>query len=115
VIASSQEIITGAPFDATGKDSVLLEDFSKKVAALKEVDPQTKDRLLADAKDALQSSVKPAYESLIVELKNKGVPIDFITLTQNLRDRGQLELIGGPAAISHLYTFTPTAANGPKP
>jgi replicative DNA helicase len=49
--------------------------------------------------------------ALIVELKNKGVPIDFITLTQNLRDRGQLELIGGPAAISHLYTFTPTAAN----
>ncbi len=61
-------IISGAPFDSSSKESTLLEDFSKKVGALKEVDPATKDRLLAEAKDALLTSVKPAYDKLITEL-----------------------------------------------
>ena len=42
---------------------------------------------------------------------NKTLPIDFITLTQLLRDRQQLEQIGGPAFITHLFTYLPTAAN----
>lgn len=48
----------------------------------------------------------------IVALHKIGMPVDFITLTTMLRDRNELVLIGGPAAISHLYTFTPTPANG---
>lgn len=56
----------------------------------------------------------PAHQTIyaqVVELKNTGRPIDFITLTQSLRDRSALEMVGGPAAITELQTFTPTAAN----
>jgi len=70
VIESSQGIITGEPFDASGKPSTLLEDFQKKIAKLPDADPATKDRLLADAKLALTGAVKPAYEELIVELQS---------------------------------------------
>jgi replicative DNA helicase len=50
------------------------------------------------------------YETL-VELWNANQPIDFITLTQILRDRKQLDQVGGSAFITHLFTFLPTAAN----
>ena len=68
VIDSSRGIITGEPFDTSGKPSTLLEDFSKKVAKLPDADQATKDRLLAGAKLALTGSVKPAYDELIAEL-----------------------------------------------
>jgi replicative DNA helicase len=48
---------------------------------------------------------------ILVELWNGQKAIDFITLTQILRDRKLLDGVGGPAAVTHLFTFTPTAAN----
>jgi replicative DNA helicase len=56
----------------------------------------------------------PAHTSiydLLVELWNAQRAIDFITVTQVLRDRKLLDGIGGPAVVTHLFTFTPTAAN----
>ena len=38
-------------------------------------------------------------------------PIDFVSLKQALKDRNQLEEIGGPEYLSALYDFVPTAAN----
>jgi replicative DNA helicase len=38
-------------------------------------------------------------------------PVDFITVTQILRDKQVLDQVGGPAFITHLYTYLPTAAN----
>ena len=52
------------------------------------------------------------YETLI-GMWDRNDPIDFITLTQYLRDRGQLDLCGGAPFISDLFTFLPTAANAP--
>lgn len=37
--------------------------------------------------------------------------IDFIILTQLLRDQGRLEQCGGAAYVTELFTFLPTAAN----
>jgi len=37
--------------------------------------------------------------------------LDFISLTQVLRDKGDLDKAGGAAAISELFTFVPTATN----
>jgi replicative DNA helicase len=42
---------------------------------------------------------------------DRNEPIDFITLTQILRDRGQLDQCGGAAFVTELFTFLPTAAN----
>ena len=64
MIATSRNIISGAPFDDSEKDSTLLADFTKKVDAL-DADEAVKEGLRARGVNALLSSVKPAYESLI--------------------------------------------------
>lgn len=46
-----------------------------------------------------------------VEMWKARNPLDFITLTQFLSDRGQLEANGGAAFITDLFTLIPTAAN----
>src|ERR1700761_1824704 len=49
--------------------------------------------------------------STLLELWDSNKPIDFISLTQVLRDRSQLDQVGGPAFVTQLFTFLPTAAN----
>ncbi|MCL1126536.1 DUF885 domain-containing protein [Shewanella surugensis] len=63
VISDSQNIIIGAPFDGE-KDSVLWEDFNKKVHALK-LPHRTEQALFASAKKALTNKVQPAYIQFI--------------------------------------------------
>ncbi|WP_425314331.1 DUF885 domain-containing protein [Psychrosphaera aestuarii] len=67
VLRDSQNIIVGAPFDS-GDDSTILADFSRKVSAL-DIDEQTKTTLIAEAKAALISSLKPGYVKLVSYLK----------------------------------------------
>ncbi len=67
VISDSQNIITGAPF-SDGEPSTLLADFTGKVNGL-EIEDAEKQALIAQAEQALLTSVKPAYESLIAGLK----------------------------------------------
>jgi replicative DNA helicase len=50
------------------------------------------------------------YEVLLT-LWDGNKPIDFITLTQVLRDTGKLDQVGGAAFVTGLFTFLPTAAN----
>ena len=57
---------------------------------------------------------QPAHATIytiLVEFWSAQRPSDVITLTQVLRDRKLLDEVGGPAFITHLFTFTPTAAN----
>ena len=49
----------------------------------------------------------------MVELTDRGEPVDAITLTNILRDKGVLEQIGGPAYIAELASVVPTAQNVP--
>jgi len=56
----------------------------------------------------------PAHTTLyqlLIELWQAAKPIDFITVTQILRDRNILDSVGGPDALTNLFTFVPTAAN----
>jgi len=56
----------------------------------------------------------PTYRlvfDFLLEMHHEHEPIDIITLTQRLKDAGQLEAAGGPGEISELFTFLPTAAN----
>ena len=66
VIADSRNVITGAPF-GDGPDAPLFADFKGKVAKLA-ISQTEKDLLIADAAQALNASVKPAYEALIAEM-----------------------------------------------
>jgi replicative DNA helicase len=56
----------------------------------------------------------PAYATVyavLIEMWDGNKPIDIVTLTEVLRDRKQLDQVGGPAFITQLFTFLPTAAN----
>lgn len=56
----------------------------------------------------------PAHAEIANELeamRDEIKPIDFVTLTQRLRDRGVLDQVGGAALVTELFTFLPTAAN----
>ena len=56
----------------------------------------------------------PAHGELyatLLELWDAGKPIDFIILTELLRDRQRLDQVGGAAFVTELFTFLPTAAN----
>lgn len=67
VISDSKNIITGAPFD-DGEASALWADFKGKLDNL-EIDDSQKEQLLANAKQAMLESVKPAYQNLIAAVE----------------------------------------------
>ena len=67
IMEAAQNVITGAPYDESGEDSSLWEDFQGKVAAL-ELEQSNSEQLLADARNALLTVVKPAYQRLIAEV-----------------------------------------------
>lgn len=50
------------------------------------------------------------YETL-VEMYDKKDAVDFITVTQRLKDANQLDVVGGPAYITNLAASVPSAAN----
>lgn len=70
MIQASENVLVGAPFDASGEDSTILADITQKVNAL-EISDEEKSALLAQATEALLTSVKPGYESLIAKLKEQ--------------------------------------------
>jgi len=63
VSSASRNVIAGAPFEE-GADSPLWADLKSKIGKLDTTDTK-KDALLSEAKDALLTSVQPAYLSLI--------------------------------------------------
>lgn len=48
---------------------------------------------------------------VVVHLANKGEPVDIITVSEELKQRGLLDKVGGPAYLTQLANFVPTAAN----
>jgi replicative DNA helicase len=61
--------------------------------------------------DAFYIPAHAIIYNLVLEFDGKHKPIDFVSLKQALKDRNQLEEIGGPEYLSGLYDFVPTAAN----
>lgn len=70
MIQASKNVVTGVPFDETGEDSTIWADFKAKVEALT-IEDEDKANLLSDGKEALVSSVEPAYQTLITELQKQ--------------------------------------------
>jgi uncharacterized protein (DUF885 family) len=64
VIQDSKNILVGQPFDASSTQSTLLKDFLNKINKL-DVDATIKSDLENQAKEALITSVKPAFNTLI--------------------------------------------------
>jgi uncharacterized protein (DUF885 family) len=70
MIETSNNIISGIPYDNDGDDSILWSDFQTKVADLDITDSE-RLKLLADAKEAMLKMVEPAYRRLITELEKQ--------------------------------------------
>ncbi|MEJ5227647.1 replicative DNA helicase [Thermodesulfovibrio sp.] len=70
----------------------------------------TKAIEILSPEDFYREAHKKIYQSML-ELFDKNEPIDLITITEHLRDRGELDNIGGLSYLSHLATIVPTAAN----
>jgi uncharacterized protein (DUF885 family) len=66
VISDARNVIAGAPF-GDGPDAPMFADFKGKVEKLT-ISQVEKELLIADAAQALNSAVKPAYEALIAEM-----------------------------------------------
>ncbi|PHR55539.1 MAG: DUF885 domain-containing protein [Robiginitomaculum sp.] len=64
LLVASRNVVEGAPF-GTGADSPIYHDIKNKIDSLKDVSDADKDALRQAAQDALLTSFKPAYASLI--------------------------------------------------
>ncbi len=69
VIQDCRNVIAGRPFTDIGEASILLADFTKKLAGLEDLTPDRSQALLARAESALISSVGPGYENLLEVLQ----------------------------------------------
>jgi uncharacterized protein (DUF885 family) len=67
MLQAARNVITGAPFDDSERNSTLWADFTNKVAGL-ELASADEQRLLNQGRAALLNSVEPAYEKLMAEL-----------------------------------------------
>lgn len=62
------------------------------------------------ADDFYKESHRVIFDT-IVELVDKGEPVDLITLTEALRQKGQLDKVGGASYLAFLSNCVATAAN----
>jgi len=60
--------------------------------------------------DFYRESHRKIFNALI-QLSEKGEPADLVTLTAVLKDRGELEDVGGSTYLATLVDYVPTAAN----
>ena len=65
---------------------------------------------LVRPEDFYRDAHRRIYETM-VELFERGEPVDLITVTDRLRDKGQLDDVGGAAYVTGLLNTVPTAAN----
>jgi len=61
-----------------------------------------------------ESFYKPVHQAIfrvLTDLYDRNIPIDQLTVAENLRQRGQLDSVGGETAIAALMNETGSAAN----
>ncbi|MBV9391382.1 MAG: replicative DNA helicase [Verrucomicrobia bacterium] len=103
-LLTGREIPRSLPFSEDGEKGVLCS----LLLSPREVADLCVLRLQADA------FYIPAHQiiyNLVLEFSSKGKPIDFVSLKQTLKDRNQLEEVGGAEQINALFSFVPSAAN----
>ncbi len=91
------------PQNLVAEQSVLGAMLIDKAAIAKSVEKLKRDSFYRDAHTYI-------YES-ILELFDRGEPVDLVTVTENLRKNGKLDAIGGSVYISDLINSVPTSAN----
>ncbi|MBQ6400750.1 MAG: replicative DNA helicase [Firmicutes bacterium] len=62
------------------------------------------------ARDFYDANHKEIFTA-IIELSRRNAPVDILTVSEELKKRGSLEMVGGRAYIASLSSGTPTTAN----
>lgn len=65
---------------------------------------------LVRPEDFYRDAHRRIYEA-VTDLFERGEPVDLITVTDRLRDKGQLDDVGGASYVTSLLNSVPTAAN----
>jgi replicative DNA helicase len=105
---SAEELLAGMnrqmPFsdeNEKGMLSSLLQDPAERI---------TETRLVIPPEAFYHEANRTIYVMLL-EFSDKGLPIDPVLITNALRDQGLLERVGGPSAITELFTFVPSPSH----
>ncbi|MFH1541916.1 MAG: replicative DNA helicase [bacterium] len=91
------------PQDLIAEQSVIGSMLLDKNAIVKAIEILHSDSFYRDAHRYI-------YEAML-DLFDKGEPVDLITLTDTLRKAGKLEMVGGTIYITDLLNSVPTSAN----
>ncbi|MFW6231610.1 MAG: replicative DNA helicase [Spirochaetota bacterium] len=100
--------------DGTLRDKVPPHNAEAEVATLGAIllDPEAIGRVLSYLRaDDFYRSANGRIFSAIIALWEQSEPIDLITLTDGLKNAGDLDVVGGPAYVSSLTSSVPTSAN----
>jgi replicative DNA helicase len=96
------------------KDKVPPHNLEAEVATLGAIllDPEALGRVLTflRADDFYRAANGRVFDA-IISLSDRSEAIDLITVTEELRGAGTLEIVGGPGYISSLTSAVPTSAN----
>lgn len=90
------------------------EDAEKALLSSFFIDPAETGRMCAERRTTKEHFHIPSNRLVFTCLLSRWAgekPIDIITVTQALRDSGELEQCGGAAYVTELFTLLPTAAN----
>ncbi len=55
--------------------------------------------------EAMHHPGNAAFYSVLLEMTAKGIPLDIVTVTNQMRDKNTLHLAGGEAGVSAVFTF----------
>lgn len=100
---SAGDDVTRALPHALGPEKSLLSSMLQ--------DPQEWIGVAIEEKLTAEHFYLPAHTTLfgfLIELFEAGTEIELVSLVQKLLDRGLLDRVGGPSALTDLYTYAPS-------
>jgi len=100
---SSADDVTRALPHALGPEKSLLSSMLQE--------PQEYIGVAIEEKLTAEHFYLPAHSTLfgfLIDLFEKGQEVELVSLVQRLLDKGLLDRVGGPAAITDLYTYAPS-------
>ena len=101
---------TGVAPEGPTPPQALEAERSVLAAMLLEVEAVGRTVEMMDRGDFYRVAHQKMYDG-IVALYNRNEKADLITLAEELRKRGDLEAVGGPAALSQVLEYATTTAN----
>ena len=104
--AANGDDVTRAMPHAMGPEKSILSSMLQ--------DPQEYIGMAVEEKLTKDHFYLPAHATFygfLVELYEGGHEIELVSLVQKLLDRGLLDHVGGPAAVTDLFTYAPTAGH----